>query len=258
MLSNQKPEDPIKPDLEETTNVAKAHADIARTAGAAAREQHLRENGLEPLSVWIMIVGFIVALVAGSVLFGSGEMFSYEAMVRKGYVQGVDESGPPPIPTALAAEAYMKKGAAVYTACASCHGPDGQGGGNYPPLAGSEWVQGSGVVPGLAVLHGVKGNIEVSGKTYGAIPMPAMGDGMSDYELVSLIYFLQNNWSNSVKKIYSVEQMAQIKKISKENGKDQMTADILKKYLDFELEGDYLTPEITLNLKTGEVVEAAQ
>ena len=258
MSINEKPLGPTKPDLEETTNVSQAHADVIRSAGAAAREQHLRENGLEPVSMWIMIAGFIVALIGGSVLLSSGQFFSYDSMVREGYVQGVSEVQGNIIPTGLATDVYMKKGAAVYKNCASCHGPDGLGSGDYPPLVNSEWVTASGAVPGLAILHGVSGNLEVSGKTYGAISMPPMGDGMSDFELASVIYYIQNNWSNSVNKVYSVEQMGQIKTISKKYGKKPMTSELLKKYLDLKLEGDYLTPETMLNMKTGEVVEAAQ
>jgi len=258
-MSNQpKPVDPSKPDLEETTNVAEAHADVLRSAGAAAREQHLRENGLEPVSMWIMIAGFIVALIGGSVLLSSGEMFSYDSFVKSGYVQALDETGPPPIPMKAAADAYMAKGAGLYKQCGSCHGSDGAGSGAYPPLAGSEWVTGSGAVPALAILHGVKGPLVVAGKTYGSVSMPVMGDGMTDFELASLVYYVQNSWGNSVGKIYSPEQIGQIREVSKEYGSEAMTSDTLKKNLDLELKGDYLTPETMLNMKTGEVVEAAQ
>lgn len=258
-MSNQpKPVDPSKPDLEETTNVAEAHADVLRSAGAAAREQHLRENGLEPVSMWIMITGFIVALVGGSVLFSSGEMFSYDSFVKSGYVQALDETGPAAIPMKPAGEAYMAKGAGLFKQCGSCHGSDGAGAGDYPPLAGSEWVTESGVVPALAIIHGVSGPLVVAGKTYGGVSMPVMGDGMSDFELASLVYYVQNSWGNAVGKIYSPEQIAQIREISNKYGKDAMTSDILKKNLDLKLEGDYLTPETMLNMKTGEVVEAAQ
>lgn len=238
--------------------MAEAHADVVRSAGAAAREQHLRENGLEPVSIWIMVAAFIVALVGGSVLLSSGEMFSYDSFVKNGYVQGLNESGPAPPPTAIAADAYMRKGASLYKQCGSCHGADGAGAGDYPPLAGSEWVTGSGAVPGLVILHGLTGSIEVAGKTYGAVSMPEMGNGMTDFELASVIYYIQNSWGNNVEKIYSAEQIAQIRQVSKEVGKGAMTADKLKKYLDLKLEGDYLTPDTTLNLKTGEVVEADQ
>lgn len=258
MSSEPTPVDPKKPDLEESTNVREAHADVLRSATAAAREQHLRENGLEPVSVWIMIAGFIVALVGGSVLLSSGEFFSYNSLVKENYVQGIQEGGDTGPPTDNVVNAYMKKGEGLYKNCASCHTAGGTGAGDYPPLAGSEWVNGSGAVPALVILHGLEGPIEVAGKTYGSVSMPAMGDGMSNYELASLIYYIQNSWGNKVGKIYSSEQIAEIRKISDEVGKGATSADVLKKYLDTEFKSEYLTPETMINIKTGEVVDGAQ
>ncbi|GAA5494632.1 hypothetical protein Rhal01_00795 [Rubritalea halochordaticola] len=259
MSSEPTPVDPKKPDLEESTNVREAHADVLRTATAAAREQHLRENGLEPVSVWIMIAGFIVALVGGSVLLSSGEFFSYDSLVREGYVQAVNESGPEVDPTAPVVDAYMKKGGSIYaTRCASCHTPGGTGdGANFPPLAGSEWVNTSGAVPSLVILHGLAGQIEVAGKTYNG-NMPPMGDGLTDFELAALLYFIQNSWGNEVGKIYGPEQIAEIRKIADSVTGGQTTAEELKKHLDQELPGEYLTEDKQINLKTGEVVDAAQ
>ncbi|MEO1858162.1 MAG: hypothetical protein ABGY95_12470, partial [Rubritalea sp.] len=71
MSSDQQPVDPTKPDLEDSTNVAQAHEEVSRTAAAASREQQLRENGLEPVSIWLMVAGFVVAIIGGSVLLSS-------------------------------------------------------------------------------------------------------------------------------------------------------------------------------------------
>ncbi len=258
MSSDQQPVDPTKPDLEDSTNVAKAHEEVNRTAAAASREQQLRENGLEPVSIWLMVAGFVVAIIGGSVLLSSDNFFGYSDFTKEGYVRAEFESGKKTIPMALAGAAYMKKGAALYKNCAACHGVDGGGmAPAFPPLGGSEWVTGSGAVPALAIIHGVTGPIEVSGKPYNGV-MPAMADGWSDYDVAALIYYVQNSFGNSVREIYSPEQITEIRTLSKSYGKKQMTADELKKYLDKKFEAPALTTDTMLNLKTGEVVDASE
>lgn len=258
MSSDQQPVDPPKPDLEDSTNVAQAHEEVSRTAAAASREQQLRENGLEPVSTWLMVAGFIVAIVGGSVLFASNNFFSYDEFTKQDYVRAEYDGNKILIPMALAGDTYMKKGAALYKNCAACHGAGGAGvAGAFPPLASSEWVTGSGAVPALAIIHGVKGKIEVSGNTYNGV-MPAMADGWSDFDIAALVYYVQNSFGNTVGEIYSTEQITEIRTISKEHGKNAMTADDLKKHLDKKFVAAALTPETMLNLKTGEVVDASE
>lgn len=258
MSSDQQPVDPTKPDLEDSTNVAKAHEEVSRTAAAASREQQLRENGLEPVSIWLMVAGFVVAIVGGSVLLSSNNFFAYDEFTKKDYVRAEFGSGEEAIPMAVAGDAYMKKGASLYKNCAACHGGDGGGTpGVFPPLAKSEWVTGSGAVPALAVIHGVTGKIDVAGASYNGA-MPPMADGWSDYDLAALVYYIQNSFGNKVGEIYSPEQIAEIRAISKEFGKKPMTAADLKKHLDKKFDAPSLAPETMLNLKTGEVVDATK
>ena len=257
MSSDQQPVDPTKPDLEDSTNVAQAHDDVSRTAAAASREQQLRENGLEPVSIWLMVAGFIVAIVGGSVLLSSNSFFSYGEFNKQGYVRAEFGSGEASVPMALAGDAYMKKGSALYKNCAACHGGDGSGvAGAFPPLAGSEWVEGSGAVTALAIMHGVSGQIDVSGSSYNGA-MPPMADGWSDYDVAALIYYVQNSFGNTVGTIYSPDQITEIRAISKAYGKKPMNAAELKKHLDKKFDAPALAPETMLNLKTGEVVDAA-
>lgn len=256
MSSDQTPVDPTKPDLEDSTNVAQAHEEVTRNAAAASREQQLRENGLEPVSTWIMIAGFIVAVIGGGVLFSSESLFNYEQPVKSNYVRAQFGSGEKAIPMALAGDAYMKKGSALYKNCASCHGGGGAGvAGVFPPLGGSEWVEGSGVVPALVIMHGVNGQINVAGSSYNGA-MPPMADGWSDYDVAALVYYIQNSFGNKVGQIYSPEQIGEIRAISKDLGKKPMTASGLEKFLAHKFEAADLTAETMLNLKTGEVVDA--
>lgn len=256
-MSNDQPSvDPTKPDLEETTNVAQAHEEVVRNAAAASREQQLRENGLEPVSTWVIVIGFIVAIVGGGVLLSSDKLFDYGAFTKEGYVRASFEDGGSAVPMKLAADAYMSKGAALYKNCASCHGTGGAGvAGLYPPLAESEWVVQSGAVPALIMIHGLNGPIQVKGANYNGA-MPAMANGWSDYDLAALTYYIQNSFGNKVGTIYSPDQMGEIRAISKTFGKNAYTAETLKEHLEMKFKAKPLTPETMLNLKTGEVIEA--
>ena len=75
-------------------------------------------------------------------------------------------------PKAVDMVAFGKK--QFLSACTTCHQATGLGvPGTYPPLAGSEWVQGSEERLIRIVLHGLNGPVTVAGATFtGSIAMP--------------------------------------------------------------------------------------
>jgi mono/diheme cytochrome c family protein len=77
--------------------------------------------------------------------------------------------------------------------CAACHQYDGQRMGDAPPLAGSPWVTGPEERLVKIVLHGVRGPIEVDGKTYDQ-EMPGFGRILSDAEVASLLSFVRRRF----------------------------------------------------------------
>ncbi len=251
------PIDPKKPDLEESTNVSLQHADVMRSAGAASREKQVRENGLEPVSMWIFITGSIIAIIAGSVLFKSSSLLEYDSFVASGYTQKDDPGGATTVPSAEIESLYMSMGKAKYTGCIACHGADGNGTpGAFPPLAGAKWVKESPIIPAFAIIHGVKGAIEVQGSTYNGNMPSQGGDTMGDLELAALIYYIQNSFGNKVGVLYTPEQIGQIRKLSNERSESgQVTAAELTKYLGKKLDGDSFEPGTIVNKKTGEILE---
>lgn len=87
-------------------------------------------------------------------------------------------------------------GKQVYTAnCVACHQAGGTGvAGVFPPLAGSEWVQGDPRVLANILLYGVEGELQVKGATYkGAMPGFAR---LGDAELAAVANHLRASWSN--------------------------------------------------------------
>lgn len=79
--------------------------------------------------------------------------------------------------------------------CVACHQANGQGlPGVFPPLDGSEWVNGDERIVANVVLHGINGEISVQGKTYKGA-MPAFGH-LSDAELAAVVSYVRSTWSN--------------------------------------------------------------
>ena len=92
-------------------------------------------------------------------------------------------------------------GKQVYTAnCVACHQAGGTGvPGVFPPLAGSEWVQGEARVLANILLHGVEGELQVKGATYkGAMPGFAR---LGDAELAAVANYLRGSWSNQAPQV---------------------------------------------------------
>lgn len=92
-------------------------------------------------------------------------------------------------------------GKAVFAAnCAACHQATGQGlPGVFPPLAGSEWVQGEARVLANIVLHGIEGELTVHGATYNG-QMPAFPQ-LSDAEIAGVATYIRSDWGNSADKV---------------------------------------------------------
>lgn len=88
-------------------------------------------------------------------------------------------------------------GAAVFgSRCAACHQAQGQGmPGVFPPLAGSEWVNGRDSTTAAIVLHGVTGSLSVKGQTYNGT-MPAFGGTLSDAEIAAVLSHVRSQWGN--------------------------------------------------------------
>ena len=79
--------------------------------------------------------------------------------------------------------------------CAACHQYDGQGMGDAPPLdASSTWVTGPPERLIKIVLHGVKGKMEIAGRTYDR-EMPGFGKMLTDEQAASLLSFVRRQFA---------------------------------------------------------------
>ncbi|MCM2370062.1 PVC-type heme-binding CxxCH protein [Aporhodopirellula aestuarii] len=90
--------------------------------------------------------------------------------------------------------------------CYACHRENGEGIPRiYPPLAGSEWVNGDPERLIKLTLHGIWGKIRVRGKVFqpdqGVPPMTAIGDMFTDAEIAAALTYVRNSWGNDASEI---------------------------------------------------------
>lgn len=261
MADSPEPIDPKRPDLEETTNVAEAHAGLLESGAAQAREKRLQESGLEPVSLWVFLASAVVLLVGGAVMGAGGKLFRYNPH-PEGYVRATFEGaggGGPVVDTFF--NAMMKRGEKTYAKCKGCHGGSGEGDGQkFPPLAGSEWVTGSTEQLSMIILNGLKGKITVKGKVWDE-NMPSQMP-LNKTDLAAVMTYVRNSFGNETGDVVSPEQAAKALEIytSRAAGAEfapQITEAELIADHDRMLEGEGIDPETKVDLETLQPVDAA-
>jgi glucose/arabinose dehydrogenase/mono/diheme cytochrome c family protein len=104
------------------------------------------------------------------------------------------------------------------TYCISCHQKDGKGDGNrFPPLNGSEWVNGDKERLIGVLLKGLEGPVKVKGKSFNGV-MPKH-DFMSDADIARVLTYTRVNFTNSSGIIREAEVTAARKKLHKNPAK---------------------------------------
>ncbi|RKS53414.1 cytochrome c [Gillisia mitskevichiae] len=94
--------------------------------------------------------------------------------------------------------------------CVTCHLPSGKGiPGNFPPLAGSNWLVDKRTESLKAIKYGLSGPIEVNGESYNNVMAP---QGLSDQEVADVMNYISNSWGNSSKKEVTIEEVKAISK----------------------------------------------
>ena len=103
--------------------------------------------------------------------------------------------------------AQMESGKEIYMKaapggglCFTCHQPNGQGlAGQFPPLAGSDWVLGNKERLIKISIHGLMGEIEVNGVKYNNVMAPPgiPPGSLTDQQIADVLTYIRNDWGNS-------------------------------------------------------------
>jgi mono/diheme cytochrome c family protein len=101
--------------------------------------------------------------------------------------------------------------------CGKCHQVDGQGlPGQYPPLAGSEWVNVAGAARMIRiVLDGLQGPIQVAGKPFDNQMVP-WREAFSDQQIAAVLTYVrgEKGWGNNASPV-KPEEVATIREQTK-------------------------------------------
>lgn len=168
------------------------------------RENPEPEEGSNPMP-WFVILLTVLLFVFGVIYIARS---TFDNPSSWGDDRSVAElQGPAP-----AAAGAVVDGAAVYTTrCAACHQATGMGlPGVFPPLAGSEWVDGKQDTLAAMVLHGINGSLTVKGTVYSG-EMPAFKDQLSDAEIAALLTHIRGSWGNQADAV-TAEAVATVRK----------------------------------------------
>lgn len=212
--------------------------DLDRLHSAVKREKEDLQPAGAPAPMFVMFLAMIVAVIAGSQWpmvgdssFETSNPFNFMAAKDPRPGAGDGAAAMDPFQTA------MKKGASGYAVCGGCHQGNGMGiPGQFPPLAGSEWVTGGTERLIRVVQHGLVGAITVKGQGYNTPGgMMAFGAAMSAGDLANVLTYIRNSWGNESTMI-TKEMVEKVR--AAETRTTQWTAAELEKFASANVPGD--------------------
>lgn len=113
--------------------------------------------------------------------------------------------------------------------CGACHGADGKGvGGQFPPLAKSEWIQGKPERAVQIVLKGIVGPITVGKKEFN-LAMPPQGMSMKDEQIAQVLTYIRSNFGNKESAV-TPEMVAKERVLTKDRAKPWTADELTKLY----------------------------
>ena len=179
-----------------TANPDPEDADLVEQHDELLREASSSREGAEWLSPWL-VAGFLAVafLGAGYLFWNSGgfkvTVFNPARVAWDGSGSGGPAAAPDP----------MVIGKRIFTQnCAVCHQQNGLGvAGQFPPLAGSEWVlsqdwHGDNHIVKI-VLNGFQGQATVKGQQYNNVMAP-WGKVLKDDQVAAVLTYVRNEWGN--------------------------------------------------------------
>jgi mono/diheme cytochrome c family protein len=193
-------------DYGETEEVQETHA-------AIQREKREPRAGLEPLSLWLIALYGLAVFFGGAYLGRYSGNFSGDGLDPLGGEQtgkkgkNVAAAGPSQELTPV------ERGKKVFSAnCAVCHQPSGLGsqGQGYPPLAGSEIVNGGSRRNAMIVMKGLEGPVTVKGQKFGSAVMQPW-ESLGDQKVADVLTYIRQEWGNKGSPV-SKEQIAALRK----------------------------------------------
>jgi mono/diheme cytochrome c family protein len=156
-----------------------------------SRENPDPEEAGNPIPRWVLGLALLLALGCAYYIL----RVNPSTATRYGDQRTVSDLLQQPKPAGGGAAAA--DGATIFAArCAACHQATGAGLPSvFPPLAGSNWVNGHDTTVIQIVLHGIQGSLTVNGGKYNGA-MPNFGAQLSDAEIAAVLSYVRSQWGN--------------------------------------------------------------
>jgi mono/diheme cytochrome c family protein len=194
-------------DYGETEDVQQVHA-------AIQREKREPRVGLEPLSLWLIGVYGLAVFFGGAYLGRYSGNFSGDGLDPLGGApRGPKKATGPQTEQATAELTPVERGKKVFLAnCAVCHQPTGLGSQSqgYPPLVGSEYVNGGSRRNAMIVMKGLQGPLTVKGQKFGTAVMQPW-ESIGDQKIADVLTYIRQEWGNTGGPV-TREQIAALRK----------------------------------------------
>ncbi len=183
---------PLPPDQ------APERVDVSAMHSPIMRENRDPKDGYEPIPLWLVSLFGILVFWGGWYLATYSGGFRSDVLDENPAAQFVGLQGPakPEDPLALGKRLFVAN-------CSVCHQASGLGvPGQYPPLAGSEWIQGQPARIKRIVLYGLEGPVRVKGAVYNG-NMPNFALKLKDEHIAAILSYVRTNkdWGNSASMI---------------------------------------------------------
>jgi mono/diheme cytochrome c family protein len=172
--------------------------DVQQVHAAIQREKREPRVGLEPLSIWLIGIYGLAVFFGGAYLGRYSGGFTADSLDYSTSIPSRRGAQGPGDAVQVAELGPADRGKKVYAAnCATCHQANGEGvAGQYPPLAGSEWVTGSTKRLGMILLKGAEGPMTVKGVQYGSAVMQPWEKTLTDAKIADVITYIRQAWGN--------------------------------------------------------------
>lgn len=210
------------------------------THAAVIREKIDPRVGREPLSLWLIAIYGLAVFFGGAYLGRYAGNWSGEGLDYLGNApRAASHAGAGGATGEQTAELTpAQKGAKIFSAnCATCHQPTGLGvAGQYPPLAGSEFVNGGTRRLGMILLKGLQGPLTVKGGHYGSAVMQPWEKTLTDEKISEVLTYVRQAWGNTAGPV-APEQIAALRKELAGRAESWTEPDLLAVPADAELPG---------------------
>jgi mono/diheme cytochrome c family protein len=213
-------------------------SDVHQVHSAIQREKREPRAGLEPLSIWLIAVYGLAIFFGGAYLGRFSGNFSGDSL-DPALIPTHKKSGPQGPGEQTQELSQADRGKKIFSAnCAVCHQPNGLGaaGQGYPPLAGSEYVNGGTRRVGMIVLKGLQGPVTVKGQQFGTAVMQPWDKTLTDAKIADVLTYVRQEWGNKAGPV-TTAQIAGLRKELASHPESFTEADLKAVPADAELPG---------------------